>query len=303
MREYDIGAVLPTEVAKSFLRLSFAARVTLVNSLFGPKRLRSRQLAGIWLSLLEWAEQTGASEEERHTIARELLRLAPQGETAPVALSRLIAGPDGPSVRLIQMIISCRKRLRQALDLRNAIDGVLGPAVIILGDSTLKYANMSEGLITVPSPDNYESLTTKVCEALVAIRHRYGAAAVLKIDDDCVIQGPGDALNFFESVAGAEYVGDPAGSMHLDRTWHIGKCEAASPPIYGKRFRAQWANGPLYYLGPHAVDCLVTAYLSYPGEFENTWGIEDKCIGDTLLEHGIDLKSASLWKNAGLVLE
>ena len=51
---------------------------------------------------------------------------------------------------------------------------------------------------------------------------------------------------------------------------------------------ASWAAGPLYYLGPQAVELLVREYLFYPGEFDGeVFGFEDKAIGDVLGAHGL----------------
>jgi hypothetical protein len=170
----------------------------------------------------------------------------------------------------------------------------------VIGNGALKSAILSDGVISVPSLDNYESLTIKVCEALVAARRLFGRTSVLKLDDDCVRRGETDTASFFATVSDAEYVGESAGTLCFDRTWHIGKCEDLSPRAYGGRFRVSWARGPLYFLGSDAVNCLVTTYLKYPSDFEGSWDFEDKRIGDTLFENGFRLKVAPLWQSTGL---
>jgi hypothetical protein len=271
----------------------------LVNSFFA-KRLWSHQLAETWLSVLEWAKRLGIDEGTRYTIARELLYLAPEGETAPIAFSHLLADSNAPEPRLVSLIVSCRKRLRKAVELRRNLRGALGPTYIVSGDSTLQRAVIDDDFIVVPSPDNYESLTRKVFEAFVAVRGLFSAAAILKMDDDCRVLGELNLKAFWQTVGEADYVGQPAGSAQFDRTWHIGKCECLSPPVYGLRFHASWARGPLYYLSQRAVEILVKAYLSYPAEFAMAF-YEDKCIGDTLVQHGFHLTPTPLWEATGLI--
>lgn len=300
MSERDFGSqfLLVRGAPKAFVSLPFAARVTLVNSVIGS-RLWSHQLAAVWLAMLGWMEKNDGSQENIHIVARQLLQLAPQGNTAGTAMSRLVAGENAASAPLVSLIISCRKRLEKAIKLKQSLDKAFGPSFIIVGDNTIKRAIVSNEIISVPSPDNYESLTRKVFEALVAIRNLYKTAAILKMDDDCVVRTPPNLKTFFRAVGSADYVGEPVGSENFDRTWHIGKCEALSPPIYSIRYRRPWARGPLYYLGSHAVDALVRAYLSYPGDFEVAF-YEDKCVGDTLATYGLNLVPLPLWECTGL---
>jgi SAM-dependent methyltransferase len=76
------------------------------------------------------------------------------------------------------------------------------------------------------------------------------------------------------------------GAENFDRCWHVGKCEHLKDQPYGRRFRASWAGGRLYYLGPQAVETLVREYLFFPGELDGEI-FEDKAVGDVLARYGI----------------
>jgi len=288
------------DISRAFLSLPFASRVTLLNRVVG-KRLWSHQLAAAWLSILEWTEREGIVSEQRYSIARELVQLAPDSDMADEGLKRILATPVLSGDTFIQIIVSCRKNQSKAELLRTRIDGALGRTLVVVGESTLQHAiyNPNHTLI-VPSPDNYESLTKKVMEAFVAVRRQFGSVGILKMDDDCRVCRPPDQKALSRAVANEDYVGEPCGNVKFDRTWHIGKCESLSPPVYGLRFRRSWARGALYYVGPRGVDALVRFYLRYPGEFDAAF-YEDKCVGDTLSECGYSLKPHPLYQETGLI--
>jgi hypothetical protein len=166
------------------------------------------------------------------------------------------------------------------------LPAALQPSFIVVGDDRLREAVWAGELLRVPAPDNYESLSSKVFEALVAVRCRFGGVAVLKIDDDARFTGPADQVAVDDLLGSVDYAGVPAGGSLLDRCWHVGKCEHHDDLPYSRRLRGAWANGPLYYLGPRAVDCLVHDYLCYPGEMLGEM-FEDKLVGDLLRSHSI----------------
>jgi hypothetical protein len=285
-------------IAPAFVGLPFAERVSLANGLM-QGRFLSPQLAEIWRAMIEWMEKNGCPADDIHVTARQLLQLWPEGPTADAALGRLLAGPDGPEARLVVMILSCRKYLFKAEPLQQKLKSQFSPTYIVVGDSTLKRAVFENDIIIVPAPDNYESLSLKVMEAIVAIRSRYRNPAIIKVDDDCEVVRPANLASLYRMVEGRDYVGHTVGSARFDRTWHIGKCENPSPPIYGLPFVRTWARGHLYFLGQRSVNALARRYLSYPGEFTSAF-YEDKCVGDALARLGIELTPTPLSEPTGI---
>jgi hypothetical protein len=123
---------------------------------------------------------------------------------------------------------------------------------------------------------------------LVAVRRKFGRVGVLKIDDDNRFIAPPQRDQIAELMAATQYAGLVIGGSNFDRCWHVGKRERLGDEPYRRRFRGSWAAGPLYYLGPEAVELLVREYLFYPGEFDGeVFGFEDKAIGDVLGAHGL----------------
>jgi hypothetical protein len=164
---------------------------------------------------------------------------------------------------------------------------------IVLGDEKIDEAVFSGQFLTVPTPDNYESLPKKFLEALVAVRREFGKVGTLKIDDDAQFHAEPDRAKIRELVSCSDYVGWRVGDPDMDRCWKVGRCEYLKDEPYSKRFRGSWAAGPLYYLGPNAVELLVRDYTSFPGEFAGEI-FEDKVVGDVLRLHQITRSEARL---------
>ena len=83
----------------------------------------------------------------------------------------------------------------------------LNPAFIVLGGGDSEEGVFRDHFLTVPAPDNYESLTWKVLESLVAVRRRYGPVGVVKIDDDSLFETPPDHARIAELAGSADYAG------------------------------------------------------------------------------------------------
>jgi peptidoglycan/xylan/chitin deacetylase (PgdA/CDA1 family) len=286
-----------------FLATDFGGRVRFLNSICG-KKLWSHQLAEFWnnaIVALDGTDLAGGSEQRR--LERELMLLAPESSFADSAYHRWIgddrARESGPGI--VYLVISCEKYRSRALQLHQQLTKGLQPAFVVLGTESAEEALCDDRYLTVPAPDNYESLTIKVLESLVAVRRKFGAVSVVKIDDDSRYIGPPDHAKIAELVASTDYAGwiIAGDTRFFDRCWHAGKCEVLDDEPYRKRFRGEWIGGPAYYLGPTAVEHLVRDYLSYPGEFYGEI-FEDKAIGDTLRAHGITMHRTDLPTMLGL---
>ena len=188
---------------------------------------------------------------------------------------------------IVYLLVSCERYLHKALPLYQRLAPGLNPAFIVLGDAAADEAAFDGKFLKVPAPDNYESLTPKVLEAFTAVRRRFGLTGIVKIDDDTRVVSPPDYARIDKLISSTQYAGyATVGDPTFDRCWHLGKCENLRDETYRKKFRGNWAGGPLYYLGPKAADHVVRDYLFYPAEFDSEI-YEDKVIGDTLKAHGI----------------
>ena len=279
----------------AFLATDFQGRIRLTNQVHGV-RLWSDQQALIWTEVLDDLTARGrrASPAGRRLML-ELIALAPDSEAAEQAYHSWIGDEDRQASAapptIVYLIVSCRKEpyKSKATAHYQELSVYLQPIFIVVGDANAREAVFDARFLTVPAPDNYEGLVWKVLEGLVAVRRKFGRVGVLKIDDDTRFIAPPRGDQITELIAATQYAGAIAGAINcFDRCWHVGKREHLGDEPYRRRFRGNWAAGPLYYLGPEAVELLVREYLFYPGQFDGeVFGFEDKAIGDVLRAHGL----------------
>ncbi len=283
--------------ANEFLLSDFEGRIHLVNQASNA-RLRSWQLAPIWRNIIRGLESAGDQyDAAARKLTRELIVLAPEFAAAEEVYRNWmkddgLRGPI-PDPAIVYLVVSCEKYKQKALPLYGKIASLLNPVFIVLGDETIDEAVFSGQFLTVPAPDNYECLTKKVLEALVAVRREFGKVGTLKIDDDCQFHAEPDRAKIQELVSSVDYAGPSICALDVDRCWHVGKCEYLKEEPYRKRLRGFYADGPLYYVGPNAVEFLVRDYTFFPGEFAEEI-FEDKVVGDILRAHQITLSEARL---------
>lgn len=291
----------------AFLATDFEGRIRLANQAHGA-RLWSHQLASIWsevLGNLTAGGRRGSLAERR--LMCELIALAPDSEAAERAYHAWIGDDDRPDSftqpPIIYLIVSCHKEPYKAKAIAHyrELSTHLQPLFILVGDESATEVVFDQKLLTVPAPDNYEGLVWKVLEGLVAVRQKFGRVSVLKIDDDTRFVAPPQRDQIAELIASTQYAGAIVGDSNFNRCWHVGKRERLGDDPYRRRFRGSWAAGPLYYLGPQAVELLVREYLFYPGEFDGeVFGFEDKVIGDVLGFHGLQPSRRDLSRIFGI---
>lgn len=286
VRELDLDAFLATD---------FQGRIRLTNQVLDV-RLWSHQQALIWTEVLDDLAARGKrSSPAGRRLMLELIALAPDSEAAEQAYHSWIGDEDrqaSPAPTIVYLIVSCHKEpyKSKATAHYQELSVYLQPIFILVGDASAPEAVFDARFLTVPAPDNYEGLVWKVLEGLVAVRRKFGRVGVLKIDDDTRFIAPPRSDQIAELIAATQYAGAVAGDINFDRCWHVGKREHLGDEPYRRRFRGNWAAGPLYYLGPEAVDLLVREYLFYPGEFDGeVFGFEDKVIADVLRAHRLQL--------------
>jgi hypothetical protein len=251
------------------------------------RRLYSHHLANAWL---DWIG-THSREIGRHDIellAREALRLSPLHERAE-DLYKAVMRPSEPQPerRVVFMVTSCVKyfasarRVQQALRARGAV------ACIVIGDPTRRVATWDGDVCTLPVADSYEGLPLKVAAGVNAIVARFGAVAVVKIDDDCELTPRFSIARFEELARQHDYVGKPHRDIHHCRYWHFGKTALPQGP-YTRRFHGAWAGGACYLLNARAAGLVAREYALYPAEIGDEY-YEDKAVGDFLRRQGVAL--------------
>jgi hypothetical protein len=290
---WEVAAVSQLDL-EVFLAADFEGRIRLTNQAHGV-RLWSHQLALIWAEVLDDLAAKGKRDSPAgRRLMSELIALAPDSEAAERAYHAWIGDNDRSTApappAIVYLIVSCHKEQYKAKAIAHyrQLSVHLKPIFILVGDQSAADAVFDAPFLTVPAPDNYEGLTRKVLEGLVAVRRKFGRVAVLKIDDDTQLITPPRRDQIAELIATTQYAGAIAGDINFDRCWHVGKRERLGDEPYRRRFRGDWTAGPLYYLGPEAVELLVREYLFYPGEFDGeVFGFEDKAIGDVLRARGL----------------
>ena len=314
---HDESPRMPLD-AREFLLSDFDARIRLVNQASNA-HLWSSQLAVVWRDVLTHLEGSGVQcGAVVRKLTRELLVLAPDSAAAGEAYNNWMKD-DGlrgfiPDPPIVYLVVSCEKYKQKALTLYEKIASHLSPAFIVIGDERIDEAIFSGSILTVPTPDNYESLPKKVLEALVAIRREFGKVGAVKIDDDAQFQTAPNSAAIRELVSSTEYAGcevvdhpsevvtgrsELLSGMNGFRCWHVGKCEYLKDEPYSKRYRGSWARGGLYYLGPSAVEFLVRDYTSFPGELAGEI-YEDMVVADILRVHQITPSEARLSEIFGI---
>ena len=281
---------------------SFEARLAGINEL-SRKRLPSPLAAEVWLHLISKVTDLATS-AQMDSLVRQFIQLAPEHAKASVLfhmlMNRQAAAAAAPE--LVFMITSCERYLGQAERVLADLQARGARACIVTGDPTLAAAAADDAThIRLPVADTYEALCAKVLEGLSFLRQRHGPLSVVKVDDDMRFRRELDLARLVDTARLLQYAGHPIGYHAPDRCWHFGKTSEPKP-IFGRRHHGPFAYGPMYLLGPRAVEHLVTEWVFYPGEFSGHL-YEDRAVGDTLRKAGIELKPISFAEMGGIVDE
>jgi hypothetical protein len=272
---------------EEFLSRDFGGRIGLIRER-NKTAARSAELARVWSHLLDYLIAKNAAPSILVPLARQTIVLNPNSPDVRRACEVLFPARETSLRTVVHMIISCEPRIHKALKLRGQLLNRKGHSiVVIVGRLGTRPDTFEDGIMTVDAPDTYEELPKKVMEALFAVRRRFGAVPVLKIDDDCAVVGMPSHSEIMTFIAEHQFAGELTGNELFDRCWHFGKC---SSPVfnepYEKPFLGSWPRGTLYYLSRQAVDLLVRNYIFYPGIIKGEI-FEDKMVSDLLRSHGI----------------
>lgn len=263
------------------------------------RKISSDEAALVWQKLLK---HCGAdlSPEVFEQLTRQLIALAPEYKLAEKLYFALMTSRrrQESSPGIVFMITSCFRYLDKARQVKAELEGRGGHVCIVVGDPSVPSSIAVDDVVKLPVPDCYEALTLKVLEGLTWVRQTYGAVSVAKVDDDMRFNdrfNPSELINVANSL---QYAGQLWGGM-CDRAWHLGKTMMPTP-IYSRRQRGMFAYGPMYLMGPKAVDHLVRTWVHFPGEVAGRI-YEDRAIGELLAEGGIPLNSYPIAQMGGVV--
>ena len=251
------------------------------------QRLYSHHLAHAWLDWLG-AHSSEIGRHDIELIARETLNLSPYHERADDLYAAVMRSRQPlPAGSLVFMVTSCRKYFDHALRMQAALRARGAFACIVIGDPAQRVATWDGDTCTLPVADNYEGLPLKVAAGVNALTKRFGAVAIVKIDDDCQLTPTFTVERFEQLAARHAYVGQPQRSPHHCRFWHFGKTQQAKG-AYTRRFNGMWAGGACYLLNPQAAALVAREYALFPAEIGDEY-YEDKAIGDFLRRQGVPL--------------
>jgi hypothetical protein len=271
---------------EDFLSRDFAGRVAYIRDRLSTA-MRSAELAQVWSHLLGHLVTTNAPPSMLVPLARQTIVLSPTAPDVDHICELLFPLATPAHNTVVHLVISCVPRIHKALELRDQLLDRKNPVVVVVGREGACPDVFEDGVMALDVPDTYEALPKKVLEALFAVRRYFGALPVLKIDDDCTVRGTPNQAGTAALLNEHQFAGELVGDEWFDRCWHFGKC---SSPVfntpYEKPFVGAWPDGPLYYLGPRAVEVLVRTYVRYPGIIEGEM-FEDKLVADLLRSHGI----------------
>lgn len=278
---------------------SFEDRLAAINTM-SKGRQPSHVAAEVWLHLLGKAAGL-VTPAEMELLLRQFIMLAPEHGKASVMYDMLMNAQPADAQRpdLVFMITSCERYMPQALRVLADLRKRGAEACIVVGDPSLSVAVADGTLVRLPVSDSYEALLSKVLEGLTFLRRRHGPISVVKIDDDMHLNNRFDPQALAQTARTMEYVGHPIGDHPPDRCWHLGKTSVPTP-IFTRRHRGRFAYGPMYVLGPRAIEHLVREWVFYPGEFAGHV-YEDRAVGDSLRRANIDLRPVSFAEMGGVV--
>jgi hypothetical protein len=213
-----------------------------------------------------------------------------------------LAGPDiglrakaNPLADTLVVLISCRPYLDSRVPaIREAWGDLLAqhglPMIVAVGGGT-GPAHVSDGVLELPAPDDYEGLPQKTLAIADWAQRCTGFSRILKIDDDCFM----DPQAFFADLSAlcAPYYGRPLRRARgeMDRAWHMAKAsslrgrsdldKSPEPAIYAD-------GGGAYLLTRDALLALDAARATPEGRaLEAVSFMEDKLVGDLLALRGI----------------
>jgi len=245
---------------------------------------------------------------QRFSDLRDLISLFPQNQALVDWMASLLAIRLPHVVRLLKqscgsgdliLHVSCRQYLSRAQQSVESFRRHGYRSVVVVGSDVNEVSEFGfefDGqILTLPVPDGYEDLATKVFHAYLILSLCTDVRSVVKVDDDIRLHDP----ERFERLLRRMRKRDQQCSGKLIRVahrdqchgWHIGKCGDERLNQRGYQFpmpRVYASGGFGYVLRPQALQSCALMYLTMRAFFGmNCVQLEDVFVGLCLEGSGI----------------
>ena len=157
----------------------------------------------------------------------------------------------------------------------------------------------SNGILSLPVPDDYEFLGSKMFYASLILSFFSLSRCVVKVDDDICLDDPLRFSHFVQSFMDSDF--DVSGRMLTSNFsnqchgWHINKCSSDAYNNKGYQYpmpSAYPSGGFGYLLGRKAIDSMASMYINMPAFFDSSSvQLEDVFLGHAITN--FDLRSTS----------
>ena len=260
-----------------------------------------------------WVEELSRQDPmSRFSDFRDLVSLFPQNQALVNWMSSLLVIRLPHVTRLLKQTcgsgdlilhISCRKYLSRALQSVDSFRKHGYRSVVVVGsdlDEVSSFEFEFDGqVLTLPVPDGYEDLATKVFHAYLILSICTDVRSVVKVDDDIRLHDPERFERLLRRMRRRDQhcCGKLIRVPHRDQChgWHLGKCGDERLHQRGYQFpmpRVYASGGFGYVLRPQALQACALMYLSMRAFFSmNCVQLEDVFVGLSL--EGARLRSSS----------
>ena len=220
---------------------------------------------------------------------------------------RLTLTGSGP--RVLALMVTCKPNLEKAGRLASAFTARTGlPVATLSADDAIPMPVLEPRPyghhLTVPGDDLYLGLAQKMNAAYRYLAWCSNADAVLKIDDDVVVQSPNKLAILLEELwaTGADYAGKV--SVFQNGAFHIGRHPDQHRARSSHHAPRGYANGAMgYWMSRRALEAVARLGLSYYADWVEEALYEDVYIGEVLAEAGIRVTHVEMLSRGGLVAD
>lgn len=257
---------------------------------------------------------------KQFSMLRDAFSLFPQNESFLEFLGELLSISNSCSVENLQsdcnnrpviLHVTCAPRLHLAEKSVASFSRankqyhhiiVVGSRASITEDNLGLSFNYDGKTLTLPVPDDYESLHRKIFYALTVLHLVTNVSCVVKVDDNIVLQDAGRFDDLLAPVISGEveYAGRMVGSDYHQSQWHgwhISKCGDPSIEERGYQYplpKQYAAGGYGYVLGSAGIAACAYMYLAMKEFFSmKSVGLEDAYVG-----HAMDAKGIRIYNVA-----
>ena len=201
------------------------------------------------------------------------------------------------------LYLSCAKNIKFAKKSAASFERSGYKSLIVVGGisgypNTLGF-DFSNGVLSLPVPDDYEFLGSKMFYASLILSFFLNLRCVVKVDDDICLHDPLKFSIFAQSFmdSGSDVSGRMLSSNFTEQChgWHINKCSSESYNNKGYQYpmpSVYPSGGFGYLLSRKAINSMASMYLNMPAFFDaSSVQLEDVFLGHAI--SNFDLRSTS----------